>query len=74
MKKKEEISAIMDCDFEKLLIQTNQLDDFQNGEIKCHICKRPISIDNVGVILPTENEGEMKLDFICNDPDCLTSL
>ena len=50
MKKKEEIATMMDKDFESLLAQTNQLEDFQNGEIQCRICHRQIVIDNVGTL------------------------
>lgn len=74
MKKKEEITTMMDSDFEKLLIQTNQLDDFNNGEIQCCKCNRKITIDNIGVILPSDNEGKIELAFICNDPECITSI
>lgn len=75
MKKKEVISTIMDEDFEVLLAQTNQLEDFQNGEIRCRICHKKIIVDNVGLILPITTEGgNVELEFICNDPDCLTSL
>jgi hypothetical protein len=74
MKKKEEIATMMDKDFESLLAQTNQLEDFQNGEIQCRICHRQIVIDNVGIVLPIQGkEGKIYLEFICNDPDCLTS-
>ena len=75
MKKKEEILTIMDKDLESLLAQTNQLEEFQNGEICCSKCHRQISIDNIGAILPIESRDEsIKLELICNDPDCLTSM
>lgn len=75
MKKKEEILTMMDKDVEKLLTQTNQLESFQKGEICCSICHRQISIDNIGALLPIQgSDGNIKLEFICNDPDCLTSM
>jgi len=74
MRKKEEITAIMDNDFEKLLSQTNQLDEFQNGEIGCRICHCQMTIDNVGIIIPVcEADGALQLEFVCNNPNCLTS-
>lgn len=75
MKKKEEILTMMDIDVESLLSQTNQLESFQNGEICCRNCHRQVSIDNIGVLLPVlGKDGIMQLEFICNDPDCLTSM
>lgn len=75
MKKKEEILTMMDKDVEKLLTQTNQLESFQNGEISCSKCNRQITIDNIGALLPIKgNDGNIKLEFVCNDPDCLTSM
>ena len=72
--KKEEITALMDNDFENLLIQTKQLDEFQNGEIKCRICHCPMTIDNVGIIIPVADaDGALRLEFVCNNPNCLTS-
>lgn len=74
MRKKEEITAIMDSDFEKLLRQTNQLVEFQNGEIKCRICHCQMTLDNVGIIVPVcEPEGTPYLEFVCNNPNCLTA-
>lgn len=71
--KKENITAMMDTEFERLLIQTNQLESFNNGEILCSRCHRQITIDNIGIMIPQENGGEIKLEFICNSPECLTS-
>lgn len=74
MRKKEEITAIMDNDLEKLLVQTSQLDDFQNGEIGCCICHSQMTIDNVGIIMPVVgDDGALKLEFVCNNPNCLNS-
>ena len=74
MKKKEEITALMDNDFDKLLIQTSQYDEFQNGEIECRVCRCQITYDNVGIIVPVvSNKGILQLEFVCNDPNCLTS-
>ena len=72
--KKEEITALMDNDFENLLIQTKQLDEFQNGEIKCRICHCQMTFDNVGIIIPVCGpDGSPQLEFVCNNPNCLTS-
>ncbi len=74
MNKKVVVKALMDKDLEKLLSQTNQLDEFQNGEIECRICHCQMNIDNVGVIIPVAEENKaLRLEFVCNNPNCLTS-
>lgn len=45
---KSKIQAIINSDLEDLLIQTNQLEPLLDGRIKCCICNRTITMENIG--------------------------
>ena len=71
-KAKESITAIMDSDLEKLLIQTDQDVDFVNGKIKCECCGRIISLDNISIMLPQKQNERLVLRFWCDQMDCVS--
>lgn len=70
MKRKTTVQAMLDTDLEKLLIQSNQLNEFIEGEIKCCMCGRVITSDNISMLLPVEQEDKIKFKFICSDIEC----
>lgn len=72
-KNKSSIQAVLNTDLEKLLAQTNQLNDFIEGRILCHICGSIITEDNVGLLLPREVDNVIKFDIHCSDINCLSS-
>ncbi len=69
---KESITAIMDSDLEKLLIQTDQYVDFVNGKIKCECCGRIMSLDNLSIMLPQKQNERLVLRFWCDQMDCVS--
>lgn len=71
-KTKESITAIMDSDLEKLLIQTDQYVDFVNGKIKCECCGRIMSLDNLSIMLPQKQNERLVLRFWCDQMDCVS--
>lgn len=71
-KPKESITAIMDSDLEKLLIQTEQYVDFVNGKIKCECCGRIMSLDNLSIMLPQKQNERLVLRFWCDQMDCVS--
>ena len=71
---KSKIQAIINSDLEDLLIQTNQLEPLLDGRIKCCICNRTITMENIGLLLPVTKNGKQIFDFCCNDLDCLQEL
>jgi len=66
------IKAVLNKDLENLLIQTNQLNEFIGGEIKCIYCGASISYDNLSIIIPSVEKDSTFLRFCCNNPDCLS--
>ena len=66
------IKAVLNKDLENLLIQTNQLNEFVGGEIKCIYCGTSISYDNLSIIIPSVKDGSTCLRCCCNNPDCLS--
>lgn len=71
-KTKESITAIMNSDLEKLLIQTDQYVDFVNGKIKCECCGRIMSLDNLSIMLPQKQNERLVLRFWCDQMDCVS--
>ena len=66
------IQAILDIDLEKLLAQTNQLNDFIEGKIKCPICGTKITEDNIGILYASEINDTIQFEIHCNNIDCLS--
>lgn len=69
---KTKIQAIMDTDLEKLLVQTNQYDDFERGKIICPVCGTVITEDNIGILYPIECEGNTIFKIHCNKISCIS--
>lgn len=49
-----------------LLREKQLIDDFNNGDLLCHICGEKLSLDNISGFIVT---GE-SYKFICNSPSC----
>lgn len=71
---KEKVKVMFNTDIEKVLVYTEQYDDFLQGKILCQCCGRPISENNVSILLPTiNNDGEKKVLFWCSDDECISN-
>ncbi|MCQ2193555.1 MAG: hypothetical protein MJZ28_01240 [Paludibacteraceae bacterium] len=66
------VQAIIDTDLEKLLAQSNQLDDFIEGKIICPVCGTVITEDNIGILYPIEHSGKIIFEMHCNNSNCLS--
>lgn len=73
-KHEEAITAIMDSDLEKLLIQTGQYMDYVNGKLKCECCGRILSLDNISIMLPEKQNERLLLRFWCDQMDCISKI
>jgi hypothetical protein len=68
----EIVNAVMDSDIEKLLRQTDYYDKIICGEIRCASCDSPISIERIGIIIPTvHSEDNFTLSFYCENLTCI---
>lgn len=66
------MKAIIDEQLEGILTKLGVWEEFCKGTIKCSRCKRVIDINNIGLFIPQRGEdGNRKLVFYCNDPDCI---
>lgn len=72
--RKEEIRAMMNSDLEKLLIQVGDYDKFLEGELHCHACGKVLNADNIAMVLPVREEGEMILKYFCDNSDCMKTI
>lgn len=69
--KKVKISAVLDTDIENLLKETKQYEDFINGVLKCKCCGNVLTIENIGIIVPDNSTGVLRLEFYCDNVLCL---
>lgn len=65
---KKKIPAIYKEDLQKILQSLNELEPINNGERLCLICAKTISIENIQLVIPRQNN---KYDFICDNPTCV---
>lgn len=70
---KEKVKVMFNTDIEKVLTYTGQYDDFLQGNILCQCCGRPITENNVSILLPVVNKGEKKVIFWCSDDECISN-
>jgi len=64
---RDKIKAVHDNDLSEFLSAIGFLEDIKNGFIKCSRCCSIITIDNIGIILPYNND----IIFICDNISCL---
>ena len=65
---KTKIPAVYKEDLQKLLQTLNELQPINDGERICMICSKIISVDNIQLIVPRQNQ---KFDFVCDNPVCV---
>lgn len=73
-KNKTSVQAILNTDLEKLLMQTDQLSDFIDGELKCCKCGNVITADNISLLIPEEVDNVIKFKFVCTKLECNTNI
>ncbi len=71
MKEKKQIKAILDTEIADLLRHTEQYEQFLKEEILCENCGKPITIENIGIVVPYKKYDKIQLSFYCNDIICI---
>ena len=61
------IKAVHDVDLERVLRRLELYEKLAQGELRCTVCGRPLSLENLGGIY--KEDGEVKL--VCNSIKCL---
>jgi len=61
------VKAIYDSDLEKILKKLGLYERLLKGELKCAICGRPLTLENLGGLY--RENGEVKL--VCESIQCL---
>ena len=64
------VKAIHDSDLEKVLRRLGLYEKLVRGELKCAICGRPLTLENLGGLYKVN--GEVKL--VCNRIGCLAEV
>lgn len=70
-KKKIEVNAIIDTEVENLLRQTSQYESLLEGKIKCKSCNTVITPENIGIMIPTNTDSKIILEFYCEKINCM---
>jgi len=66
MVEKREINAILEHEFSNFLEKIDKLEDLHNGILRCCICGKIITENNVALII---KENDYK--YICDNQECL---
>lgn len=67
---KKEILAFHEQDLEEILNKMELLERFKNKKLKCSICKKVITKENLGCIYPENNNVKV----CCSDLKCLNEV
>ena len=62
------IKAVHDVDLERVLRKLGLYEDLASGRLRCAICGRPLSLENLGGLYKGR-DGEIKL--VCDRVECL---
>jgi len=68
--RKHKIRAVHDDDLLKFLDSVGLRRPIEAGEINCHVCGEPISLDTLQAVLPINKE----IAVICSRPACVKSI
>ena len=60
--------AVHQKKIEEFLTNLSLWDSFQNGDISCYFCKETITFDNLGLIIPYEND----VILCCSNYECFS--
>jgi hypothetical protein len=66
-KEKPEILAVHKQKLEQFLRELELWEPLIKGELKCVVCGTTITIDNIGLIIPSGED----IEFCCSNPDCI---
>lgn len=66
-RKRRTLKAVHDENLEELLSSLNLLSDLREGNLRCIHCDQPITLENLGAIIPLSDN----LRVACNSSACL---
>jgi hypothetical protein len=66
-----QVAAILNEDVEKVLRATKYYEDFFSGRFSCRNCNQIVTEKNLGVIIPIVDEGRIRLNFYCENSECI---
>ncbi len=69
MRKRIELSAVLDKDLKGILVAHNLLEKFTSGDLRCKFCEEPLSWDNLGGFYVQDG----KPILVCSSLDCIKS-
>jgi hypothetical protein len=67
---RQKIKAVHDDDLEQFLASLGILEKLKEGRLYCSLCRTQITMENIGVIQPKDNE----INLICNRISCLSEV
>jgi len=65
--RRQEILAVHKRKLIEFLEKLELLEQFQKGELRCAICEETISLDNIGLIIPSGDE----ILVCCSKAECM---
>lgn len=68
--KDKELQAVHDDDLQELLCSLGVYDAILEGNYRCIYCKKTITLENLGAIIPVNNE----ILFACNNSICIQKM
>jgi hypothetical protein len=70
MSERHEIYAVHKNSLEELLESLNLLKELEEGKLFCRFCKKTITLENLQVVYPKDDE----IVICCNDIKCFQSV
>ena len=66
---RKEVNVVLLNDFEEFLKRNNLFEKYTAGELKCHVCGKSITSDNIAMIFNSDG-----YKFCCDNNDCIGNI
>ena len=66
---RKEVNAVLLNDFEEFLKRNNLFEKYIAGELKCYVCGKSITSDNIAMIFNADG-----YKFCCDNNDCIGNI
>lgn len=66
----DRMQAVHDDDLVTLLKSLGVYEKFSEGQFICRFCQKPITVENLGAIIPVDG----KIAFSCDAPKCIDQM
>jgi hypothetical protein len=70
MRQSVEVQAVHDSDLQNVLSHLGILEDVLEGRFDCAVCEQPVTLDNLGTVVPSEGV----LRATCDLPRCVRTV